>query len=108
MIRIFSLFFSSARGRVPEGGWCVVYSVTAIASSVRSISLSIESLVALLSAGGGVVVFFGVALTITVFAVGRVIQLMNLVNPLSIGRVGINPLTHVLIRGLILSPAEAT
>ena len=81
----------------------VVYSTLAIVSMVISISLRIESLVTRRSAGGGVL-----TLVVTVRAVGRVIQPMNLVNPLSIGRVGIIALIQERINGLILSPAEAT
>jgi hypothetical protein len=87
--------------QVQAGGVVVVYSMQAIVSSVRSISLRILSLVTLLIAGGGVL-----TLVVTVRAAGRVIQPMNLVNPLSIGRVGMNPLIQEWIRGLMRSPAE--
>jgi hypothetical protein len=88
-------------------GRCGVYSVTAIASSVFSISDKILSLVAFLIAGGVVLVAVA-AFTGTVFAVGRVIQAMKRSKSLLIGLVGIMALIHDRIMGLILSAAWVT
>jgi hypothetical protein len=83
----------------------VVYSVTAIMSSVRSISDKMLSLVAFLVAGGvcAVAVF-----VVTVFAVGRLDQRMKWIKFLSMGRVGDMALIHARMAGLIRSSAWVT
>jgi hypothetical protein len=83
----------------------VVYSVTAIMSSVRSISDKMLSLVAFLVAGGVVVV---AAFVVTVFAVGRLDQRMKWIKFLSMGRVGDMALIHARMAGLIRSSAWVT
>ena len=47
-----------------------------------------------------------VVVVLTSLAIGLVTQPMNRIKSRSIGRVGINPLIQVRIKGLILSPAE--
>ena len=83
----------------------MVYSMQAIASSVVSISLRIESLVTRRSAGGGMLTLV-VWTVLTSLPDGLVIQPMNRIKSRSIGRVGIMALIQERIRGLMRSPAE--
>jgi hypothetical protein len=87
---------------------CGVYSVTAIISSVRSISDKMLSLVAFLVAGGVVVVAAFTVALVTVFAVGLLAHAMKRSKSLLIGLVGMNPLIHDRIKGFTRSPACVT